>query len=276
MSTLTVEPLGAHVGARVHGADPEMLASDAGFADWCLDTLEAHGALVFRGLHLDDASQVAFSRRLGDVELKGRGEYPEIMVVSLDPAVSRMAEYLRGTVYWHIDGAQDDIPSKATVLNAIAVAAEGGETEFASTYAAFDMLDPDEQSRALATRVVHSLEATQRLTYPDPSPELVAQWRTVPDKVHPLAWTHRSGRRSLVIGATASHVEGMDVSEGRALLASLDDRATSGDRVYRHEWEVGDLVIWDNRGVMHRVCPYDPMSAREMHRTTIAGDEPIR
>jgi alpha-ketoglutarate-dependent taurine dioxygenase len=124
--------------------------------------------------------------------------------------------------------------------------------------------------------VVHSLEATQRLTYPDPSPELVAQWRTVPDKVHPLAWTHRSGRRSLVIGATASHVEGMDVSEGRALLASLDERATSGDRVYRHEWEVGDLVIWDNRGVMHRVCPYDPMSAREMHRTTIAGDEPIR
>jgi alpha-ketoglutarate-dependent taurine dioxygenase len=276
MSTLTVEPLGAHVGARVHGADPEMVASDAGFADWCLDTLEAHGALVFRGLHLDDASQVAFSRRLGDVELKGRGEYPEIMVVSLDPAVSRMAEYLRGTVYWHIDGAQDDIPSKATVLNAIAVAAEGGETEFASTYAAFDMLDPDEQARALATRVVHSLEATQRLTYPDPSPELVAQWRTVPDKVHPLAWTHRSGRRSLVIGATASHVEGMDVAEGRALLASLDERATSGDRVYRHEWEVGDLVIWDNRGVMHRVCPYDPMSAREMHRTTIAGDEPIR
>jgi len=276
MTTLTVEPLGAHVGARVDGADPEMLASDEGFADWCLDTLEVHGALVFRGLHLDDPSQVAFSRRLGHVELKGRGEYPEIMVVSLDPAVSRMAEYLRGTVYWHIDGAQDDIPSKATVLNAIAVATEGGETEFASTYAAYDMLDADEQARALDTRVVHSLEATQRLTYPDPSPELVAQWRTVPDKVHPLVWTHRTGRRSLVIGATASHVEGMDVAEGRALLASLDERATSGDRVYRHEWEVGDLVIWDNRGVMHRVCPYDPMSAREMHRTTIAGDEPIR
>ena len=276
MNTLTVEPLGTHVGAEVRGADGAMLAHDEGFADWCLDTLEAHGALVFRGLHLDDESQVAFSRRLGEPEIKGRGEHPEIMVVSLDPAVSRMAEYLRGTVYWHIDGAQDDIPSKATLLNAIAVAATGGETEFASTYAAFEMLDADEQARALDTRVVHSLEATQRLTDPDPTPEQVARWRTVPDKVHPLVWTHRSGRRSLVIGATASHVEGMDVDEGRAFLASLDARATADDRVYRHEWQVGDLVIWDNRGVMHRVCPYDPTSAREMHRITIAGDEPIR
>jgi len=272
----TVEPLGEHVGARVHGADAAMLEHDEGFADWCLEALEAHGALVFRGLHLDDAAQVAFSRRLGAPEIKGRGEHPEIMVVSLDPAVTRMADYLRGTVYWHIDGAQDDIPSKATVLNAIAVATEGGETEFASTYAAYEMLDPAEQARALTTRVVHSLEATQRLTHPDPTPEEVAQWRRVPDKVHPLVWTHRSGRRSLVIGATASHVEGWDRADGRALLDSLSERATAADRVYRHEWQVGDLVIWDNRGVMHRVCPYAATSAREMHRTTIAGDEPIR
>jgi alpha-ketoglutarate-dependent taurine dioxygenase len=276
LTSLTVEPLGAHVGAEVRGADPAMLGGDAGFADWCLDTLEAHGALVFRDLHLDDAAHVAFSRRLGDVEIKGRGEHPEIMVVSLDPAKTPMADYLRGTVHWHIDGAQDDIPNKATVLNAIAVSATGGETEFASTYAAFDMLDADEQEQALATRVVHSLSATQRLTYPDPTPEQEAQWARVADKVHPLVWTHRTGRRSLVIGATASHVEGMDADEGRALLASLGERATSPERVYRHEWQVGDLVIWDNRGVMHRVCPYDASSAREMHRTTIAGDEPIR
>src|SRR3954470_18104672 len=133
MTVPTVEPLGSFVGAEVRGADPAGLAHDASFAAWCLDALEAHGALVFRGLHLDDASQVAFGRRLGEPEIKGRGEHPEIMIVSLDPAVSRMAEYLRGTVFWHIDGAQDDIPSKATLLNAIAVAPTGGETEFAST-----------------------------------------------------------------------------------------------------------------------------------------------
>lgn len=276
MTTLTVERLGAHVGAEVRGATPTMLADDPGFADWCLDTLEAHGALVFRELHLDDATQVAFSRRLGEVELKGRGDHPEIMVVSLNPEVTRMAEYLRGTVHWHIDGAQDDIPSKATTLSAVAVAATGGETEFASTYAAFDMLDVAEQEQALATRVVHSFSATQRLTYPDPTPEQEAQWARVPDKVHPLVWTHRTGRRSLVIGATASHVEGMEIAEGRALLDDILARATTPERVYHHEWEVGDFVIWDNRGVIHRVCPYDATSPREMHRTTIVGDEPIR
>lgn len=276
LATLTVEPLGEHVGAAVHGADAALLAGEPAFGDWCLDTLEAHGAIVFRGLHLDDASLVAFSRRLGEPEIKGRGEHPEVMVVSLNPEVTRMAEYLKGTVYWHIDGAQDDVPSKATVLSAVAVAEHGGETEFASTYAAFDMLSPAEQEQALTIRVVHSLSATQRLTYPDATPEQEAQWALVPDKVHPLVWTHRTGRRSLVIGATASHVEGMDLDEGRALLASLSDRATAPGRVYRHEWEVGDLVIWDNRGVMHRVQPYDPTSAREMHRVTVAGDEPIR
>jgi alpha-ketoglutarate-dependent taurine dioxygenase len=94
--------------------------------------------------------------------------------------------------------------------------------------------------------------------------------------VHPLVWTHLSGRKSLVLGATASHIEGMEIDDGRKLLADLLDRATSADKVYRHTWSVGDVVIWDNRGVLHRACPYDPSSPRDMHRTTFAGDEPIQ
>jgi alpha-ketoglutarate-dependent taurine dioxygenase len=164
----------------------------------------------------------------------------------------------------------------ATVLSAHATASSGGETEFASTYAAYDALSEEEQQRCLQLRVVHSFEASQLLVNPDPSPEERAWWRRRPAKVHPLVWRHRSGRRSLVLGATASHVEGMEVDEGRALLLDLLDRATTPERVYRHEWSVGDLVIWDNRGVLHRACRYDPSSARDMHRTTIAGDEPIR
>jgi alpha-ketoglutarate-dependent sulfate ester dioxygenase len=75
---------------------------------------------------------------------------------------------------------------------------------------------------------------------------------------------------------TADHVVGMDLEEGRELLDELLARATRPERVYRHEWTEGDLVIWDNTGVMHRVTPYDPSSEREMHRTTMSGDEPIR
>jgi alpha-ketoglutarate-dependent taurine dioxygenase len=276
MTVLTTEKLGATVGAEVLGVDRDRLLEDDAFPEWCLRVLDENGALVFRDLHLDDETQVAFSRKLGRVELVGRGDRPEIFRVTLDPAKNPVAEYLRGTFDWHLDGATDDIPIMATVLSAHAVAASGGETEFASTYAAYDALPAGEQQELLQVRVVHSLEAAQRLVNPDPSPEEVATWRKRPAKVHPLVWQHRSGRRSLVLGATASHVEGMAFDQGRALLLELLDRSTAPELVYRHEWKVGDLVIWDNRGVLHRACRYDASSARDMHRTTIAGDEPIQ
>jgi alpha-ketoglutarate-dependent taurine dioxygenase len=276
MPTLTTEQLGATVGALVQGVDRDRLLDDEALPAACLEALEANGALVFRDLHVDDATQVAFSKKLGEVEVFGKGEHPEIFRVTLDPAKNPSAVYLRGTFDWHIDGATDDIPIMATLLSAHAVAESGGETEFASTYAAYDDLTDEERERYGEVRVVHTIEASQRLVNPDPSPEEVALWRRRPPKEHPLVWRHGSGRRSLVLGATASHVVGIDVDEGRALLDDLLARSTAPDRLYRHEWEVGDMVIWDNRGVLHRACRYDPESPRDMHRTTLAGDEPIR
>jgi alpha-ketoglutarate-dependent taurine dioxygenase len=275
MPVATIERLSATVGAQVHGVDRGTLAEDS-FAAWCLEALEAHGVLVFRGLGLDDDTQVEFSRKLGHVESLGGGERPEIFRVSLDPAKSPSAAYLKGTFDWHIDGCTDDIPIMATVLTAHAVAESGGETEFASTYAAYDDLTDDEKERFASVRVVHTFEAAQRLSNPDPTPEQLTWWRQRPSKEHPLVWQHQSGRRSLVLGATASHISGMDLDEGRALLADLLDRSTTPDRVYRHTWNVGDTVIWDNRGVLHRACPYDATSPRDMHRCTLAGNEAIQ
>ena len=127
-----------------------------------------------------------------------------------------------------------------------------------------------------ALRVVHSLEASQRRVNPDPTPERLSRWRARPTHEHPLVWTHRSGRRSLVLGASADYIVGMDRDEGRALLAELLDRATDTGGVYSHKWSVGDTVIWDNRRVLHRAAPYDRNSPREMLRTTVLGDEPIQ
>lgn len=275
-SVLDVAPLTATVGAVVNGVDPERLVSDADLPAWTLQALEAHGVLVFRGMHLDDATQVAFSRRLGEVEKLGNGEHPEIFRVTLDPSVNRAAAYLRGTFWWHIDGCTDDIPIMATMLSAHAVADSGGETEFASTYQAYEDLTGEEKERFAALKVMHSVEASMRLHIPEPTPEQVAMWRRRPAKEQPLVWTHRSGRRSLVLGATTDSVVGMAPDEGRSLLDDLLARATAPEKVYRHHWEVGDLVIWDNRGVLHRATPYDPASHRDMHRTTFAGDEPIQ
>jgi alpha-ketoglutarate-dependent taurine dioxygenase len=276
MAVITTEKLGAIVGALVTGVDRERLLDDDALPAWTLAALEDNGALVFRDLHLDDATQVAFSRKLGEVELFGQGEHPEIFRVTLDPAKNPSAAYLRGTFDWHIDGCLEDIPIMATMLSAHAVADSGGETEFASSYAAYEHLDDDEKERLAAVRVVHTIAASQRLANPDPSPEEVAMWRRRPAKEHPLVWQHRSGRRSLVLGATTDHVVGMDPEESRALLDDLLDRATAPDLVYRHEWNLGDLVIWDNRGVLHRATRYDPTSARDMHRTTIAGNEAVQ
>lgn len=281
MSLLTITKLSDTVGAEVTGLDPAHLAADDPVAAAILDALEDNGVLVFRGLHLDPEAQVAFCQRLGAIDYSSDGHHPVagIYPVTLDKSKNSSAAYLRGTFDWHIDGCTptgDDYPQKATVLSAKQVAERGGETEFASSYAAYDALTGAEKDRYGGLRVVHSLEASQRRITPDPSPEQLAQWRSRRTHEHPLVWTHRSGRKSLVLGASADYVVGMDLEEGRALLTELLDRATVPALVYRHSWSIGDTVIWDNRGVLHRAAPYAPDSERLMLRTTVLGDEPIQ
>ncbi len=275
MTAIATDKLTPTVGALVEGVDRDRLEHDKTLPAWTLEALEFYGVLVFRGIFFDDESQVAFSRKLGTVEKLGSGENPEIFRVTLDPKKNPVAEYLKGTFDWHIDGCTDDIPIMATMISARAVADWGGDTEFASSYQAYEDLPEADRARCDSLRVVHSIEATQRLVNPDPTPEEVTMWRQRPVKEHPLVWTHRSGRKSLVLGATTDHVVGLTRGDGRALLDDLLDRSTAPERVYRHRWEVGDVVIWDNRGVLHRALRYDPTSPRDMHRTTFAGDEPI-
>ncbi|MFD0691664.1 TauD/TfdA dioxygenase family protein [Actinomadura fibrosa] len=279
-ATITCEPLAATVGAEVRDVTAERLARDDAVAGALLDALERYGVLVLRGLHLAPEDQVAFARRLGEIDYEpGHHAVPGIYRVTLDTSKNPSAGYLKATFEWHMDGCtplHGEPPQKATVLSAKQVAAGGGETEFASTYAAYEMLGEDERERLGALRVVHSLEASQRRVTPDPGPELLARWRARPTSTHPLVWTRRTGRRSLIVGVHADHVVGMELGEGRALLQNLLDRTTAPDRVYRHRWSVGDTVIWDNTGVVHRAAPYPPDSPRELLRTTVFGDEPIR
>ena len=281
MSALTINKLTDSVGAEVTGIDPDRLASDELLGEAVLDALERNGVLVFRGLNLDPQAQVAFCRRLGEVDFSSDGQHPVsgIYPITLDKSKNASAAYLRATFDWHIDGCTplgDEYPQKATVLSAIQVAETGGETEFASAYGGYDALSDDEKDHFGSLRVVHSLEASQRRVTPDPTPEQLQRWRSRPTHEHPLVWTHHDGRKSLVLGASADYVVDMDLDEGRALLASLLDRSTGPDQVYSHGWSIGDTVVWDNRGVLHRAAPYPPDSPREMLRTTVLGDEPIQ
>lgn len=280
MSTLTVDRLNHEIGAEITGVDADRLLTDPHLPAAVLRALDEHGVLVFRDLHLEPEAQVAFCRELGEIDTSA-GHHPVrgIYRVSLDTTKNSSASYLRATFDWHIDGCtpqEDTYPQMATVLSAKAVADSGGETEFASTYGAYERLTSGEKRELSAVRVLHSLEASQRLVTPDPEPRQLEYWRRWPTREHPLVWTHRSGRRSLVLGASTDHVVGRDRARGRALLDDLLARCTAPERVYRHTWSVGDTVIWDNRGVIHRAAPYAPDSPREMLRTTVLGDEPIQ
>jgi alpha-ketoglutarate-dependent taurine dioxygenase len=274
---VTVTPLGPATGAKITGLSGHALV-DRSVADAALAALDAYGAVIFREANVDDEDLVVFSRLLGDVIPLPRGghQYPEIQKVTRDPSQSRLAAYREATFFWHIDGTTDEVPARATLLTARQVSRDGtGDTEFANTYAAYSELPEDEKRALEGVRVVHSFAASQLLVYPDPSPAERASWDKIPSREHPVVWTRKDGRKSLFIGATAGEVTGRPDGEGRALLDRLLAWATQPRFTVRHSWRVGDLVIWDNTGMLHRAQPYGESSSRLMHRTTIAGTEAV-
>lgn len=274
-----IRPLNDGLGVEVTGRGGAGLVDPAAAAE-CRQLLDRHGVVVYRGAFLDDDQLVGFSGLLGTVVQAPTGEHerPEIQTITLDPTKTHeiMVTYRQGNFFWHIDGATDETPQKGTLLQAHAVADPGeGSTEFASTYVAYETLTEADKTLVEDLRVHHSFATAQARAHPDASDELRAQWARVPAREHPLVWKRADGRRSLLLGATASHVIGWDHDEGTALLARLEAHATRPEVVLRHEWQEGDLVTWDNTGMLHRALPFSPTSPRLLHRTTLAGEEAV-
>ncbi len=270
--TLKTVNLKPKVGTELQASREEFLSGV--YASEIRELLEARAVLIIRGIHFNDDEQLQFAKSLGEVMVLGG---KEILKISLDPKTSPMAaEYLKGSLLWHIDGAMDDVPSRGSILTARQLpATREGNTETANTFSAFQDMPAEEQAKLEALKVVHTLAASQRRTYLDATPEQIADWESHTPKVHPLVWTHKSGRKSLVTGVSADYIDGMDLEEGRALLQRLDDMATRDEYVYSHEWAVGDLLIWDNTVSLHRAAKYSPESGRLMHRATLVGEESL-
>jgi alpha-ketoglutarate-dependent taurine dioxygenase len=166
-------------------------------------------------------------------------------------------------------------PILASVLSAKRVAPSGGQTEWASTCAAYAALPENERSAIDTLRVVHANWALARHSNPEPTYAEFQQSRRGPSQSRPLVWKQKSGRRSLVIGSTAAYVEGLDPLDSLDLLIRLRDWATQPQFVYRHEWKPGDMVIWDNTASLHRARPYELNCGRLMHRSMLRGEEPM-
>jgi alpha-ketoglutarate-dependent taurine dioxygenase len=163
MSAVTINMPGDAIGAEVLGVSRLRIQGDRTLPAACMEALDECGVLVFRELSIDDATQIAFSKALDDVAKAEPAQPPNIFKVTLNPELNPAADFLRGTFHWHIDGAQDEVPTKATVLSARVISASGGETEFASTYTAYDDLSDSEKSEMVDFRVIHSFEKAQRM-----------------------------------------------------------------------------------------------------------------
>jgi alpha-ketoglutarate-dependent taurine dioxygenase len=240
------------------------------YAQQIRELLEARGVVFFRAQNLTDEQQLAFTKTLGTTS-----QDFAITKITMDPLENPKAAYIKGAFFWHIDGTMLDVPIFASVMSSRRLSQTGGQTEFANTYAAYEALSEEDKRLITNLKVVHMFETSQFYIKPEPSYEELLAWQEYQPNTLPMVWTHRSGRKSLVLGSTASHVVGMDKRESTALLIRLRDWATQPQFVYRHEWKLGDLVIWDNTGTMHRAIEYPFDSGRLMYRTQISGDEPF-
>ncbi len=275
------EDIKPKVGSRVAWDSREELFTQEA-ADAIRAKLEERTVLVFPNLGPTDAEQLRFTEMMGEkLKLTGRFNVQDtdenVYQVTLDKKINPQPEYVLGTFFWHMDGITVDAPPPfATLLSCRKAPDVGGETEFASTYAAYEGL-PDEEKKALeGLKAVHSVKASLSPildVIPEADYERVTTIGLV--KEHPIVWTHASGRKSMVIGTTADSVVGQSIPAGRALLVRLQEWAAQPDFSLRHKWQEGDFVIWDNTGAMHRALPYEASTGRMMHRTSIAGNESI-
>lgn len=242
------------------------------------DAFLEHAALVFPDQHLSESAQVEFAERFGDIEiLRENAKAVPMSNKKPDGTLYKPEDFrfksLRGNEGWHIDSTYMPLAAKAGMLSAITVPSTGGETELADMRSAYDALDEVTKARIADLSAYHSLYASQAKMgfvvetgagygYHDkgaPLRPLV--------KVHPV-----TGRPSLCIGRHAYRIPGMEDDAAEALLEELLTNACQAPRVYSHKWAPGDIMVWDNRCVMHRARPYDFSEPRVLQATRIAGD----
>lgn len=276
-STFDIEPLDATFGAVVTNLDLASLsdpAFDQLYAAW-LD----YALLIFPQQHLTSDQQTAFARRFGELEfnLAPISNVRSDGSVRVDEDTDDVVKILKGNMGWHCDSTYMPVQAKGAVFTAHVVPASGGETGWADMRAAYDDLDESVKSSIADLSAYHSLHHSQAklgLTPKANDSEYSGYGLHDQDPpLRPLVKTHpETGRRSLLIGRHAYGIPGMDPEESDKLLEDLIDFACRPPRIYHHRWSPGDAVIWDNRCLLHRACPWDMKEPRIMYHARIAGD----
>ncbi len=281
---IQIRKLTKHIGAEISGIDITKPLDDAAFAP-ILDAFNENSVLVFHDQDLSDDQQVAFSQHFGALETTvqsnvGGGTYIA-NISNVDPETDKILPvddwrivYNSGNEMWHTDSSFKPVPALASLLTGREVPPEGAETEFGSMRAAYAVMSPEEQARLEGLIAVHDFTYSRGLVDPN---LLNEEHRNETPPVHQavVRTNPTNGKKSFYTASHASHIIGWPVEEGRAFLKDLVARATQPEFTYSHKWQAKDLVIWDNRCVLHRGRSWDKARYRRvMHRTTVAGDGP--
>jgi alpha-ketoglutarate-dependent 2,4-dichlorophenoxyacetate dioxygenase len=283
--SLTTRKLHPLFGAEIVGIDVEGVDEPTFKA--LVEAFDEYSVLVFRGQFLTDEQQIAFSRRFGPLETTIRsiatqnGTPDHIANLSnvdaenrLIPAGDKRNLYNAGNQMWHTDSSFKKVPAHTSLLSAREIPPEGGETQFASMRVAHARLPVDMQASLADKVAIHSFVYSRGLVddalMPPDHAAQVPPVRQALVRANPA-----NGRKAFYVGSHACEIVGMPTAEARALLRELREAATRPELVYSHRWEVGDLVMWDNRCMLHRGRPWDESRYRRvMHRTTVAGEGP--
>jgi alpha-ketoglutarate-dependent taurine dioxygenase len=270
---MDVTRLDATLGAVITGvrlaalSDGEWTEIEQAFHD--------HAVLVFPGQHLTQDDQIAFARRFGSLEVLFEG-YDAVPISTVDRTGEVLApdhpvmQVVRGNQGWHTDSTYMPVSAKASVLSARVVPPAGGETEWADMRAAYDALDDAMRERISGLCAYHSIVYSQAKAGFDST---LGYGMDEPPQLRPLVKVHPvTGRPALFIGRHAHAIPGLTTAESDELLSELLDDACLPPRVYRHHWEPGDVVVWDNRCVLHHACEWDLAEPRVMVHTRVAGD----
>ena len=288
-TSLSIRPLNEMLGAEVTGIDVGKPMSDATFKR-IEDAFHQHCVMVFRNQCLTPEGHTGFSRRFGDLLVHVLKQYndpqvPEVLVLSNITENGEPIGIQDGGQYWHTDLSYTAEPSRCSLLYAVEVPFENGvalgDTLFVNTAAAYDALSDDMKARLAGLRATHSYTARYQRMQKQGGKRVELdddQKKAVPEVVHPIVRTHPfTGRKCLYVneGFTLGIV-GMPKHESDPLLAELYKHVTDERFMYRHRWQVGDLLMWDNCSTQHNaVANYGPHQRRHMRRTTVRGSKPF-
>lgn len=278
-SPFTQQRLDKSFGVVLHDIDVRKL-DDAGFAALYQAWLD-HALLIIPTQHLSDTEQQAFAQRFGEL-VKGL-EAIEISNVLpngklRDAPDDDMMKIIRGNMHWHQDNTYMPLQSKGAVFSAKRVPAAKGDTAFADMRAAYDALDDETKALIANLAAHHSLARSQAELGEETKAgdsEYIGYGLDVENiPLRPLVKIHpETGRKTLAVGRHAYGIPGMTIAESAALIHRLCQFAVADEsRVYQHKWSVGDVVVWDNRCLMHRACDWDYSEPRVMLHSRIAGD----